>query len=173
MAAFGRIEPFDNRSYRKVYCAEDSGTTLVGGPVGPGMSPRNLMGSTLGDELRLATGFQSKVVAISLKDRASIMPGGHTANAAYWYDVANGHFVTSTYYMQTLPSWVAAFDQALPAKAYCGKAWQALPETPGGGRPGPEAVHPWLISATVPRQSIPRLAQRHSIHDRDRIKLRS
>ena len=143
-------EWFDNRSYRKVYCAEDSGTTLVGGPVGPGMSPRKLMGSTLGDELRLATGFQSKVVAISLKDRASIMPGGHTANAAYWYDAASGHFVTSTYYMQALPSWVAASNQSLPAKAYCGKSWQALPETPGAGGQVLKQFTPGLLARPCP-----------------------
>ena len=93
------------------------------------------MGSTLGDELRLATNLQSKVIAISLKDRASAIPGGHIANAAYWYDVPTGHFVTSTYYMQALPAWATAFNQSTIAKSYCGKAWQALPETPeAGGR---------------------------------------
>ncbi len=122
---------YDPRRYRRVYCAEDPDTRLVGGSVGPGFSPRKLMVSTLGDELRMATDFQSKVIAISLKDRASTIPGGHTANAAYWYDVATGHFVSSTYYMQALPRWAAAFNDPVPAKAYCGKAWQALPETPG------------------------------------------
>jgi predicted AlkP superfamily pyrophosphatase or phosphodiesterase len=124
---------YDNRLGRQVYCAEDPDTKLVGGTVGPGFSPRNLLGSTLGDELRLATGFRSKVVAISLKDRASIIPGGHTANAAYWYDVGTGHFVTSTYYMAALPSWAAAFNEQVPARTYCGKVWQALPETPEAG----------------------------------------
>ncbi len=74
---------YDKRRHRKVYCVEDPDANLVGGSVGPVFSPRKLMGTTLGDELRMATGFQSKVIAISLKDRASIISGGHTANAAY------------------------------------------------------------------------------------------
>lgn len=124
---------YDSSLHRMVYCAEDPNTTSVGGTPGPGFSPRNLIGTTIGDELRMATDFQSKVISISLKDRSSIMPGGHTANAAYWYEEGTGRFVTSTYYMQTLPAWVARFDDAGPAKPYCGKTWQTLPETPGAG----------------------------------------
>lgn len=124
---------YDKRRYRRVYCVEDPDTQLVGGSVGPGFSPRKLMGDTIGDELHLATDFQSKVISISLKDRASVIPGGHTANAAYWYDALTGRFVTSTYYMTALPAWVTAFDAPPPARAYCGRAWEALPETPGVG----------------------------------------
>lgn len=124
---------FDSRRGRRVYCVEDPETQLVGGTVGPGFSPRKLMGDTIGDELHLATDFKSKVIAISLKDRASVIPGGHTANAAYWYDGLTGHFVTSTYYMKSLPDWVAAYDSPPPAKAYCGRNWTALPETPYQG----------------------------------------
>lgn len=126
---------YDKRRYRRVYCAEDPDTNLVGGMAGPGFSPRKLMGTTVGDELRMATGFQSKVIAISLKDRASTIPGGHTANAAYWYDVTTGNFVSSTYYMPTLANWAAAFNDTPPAQPYCGRPWLALPETPEvGGR---------------------------------------
>ena len=75
-----------------------------------GSSPRNLLASTLGDEVRLATMGQSRVFGISLKDRASILPSGQAANAAYWIDAASGRFITSTYYMSQLPAWVAAFD---------------------------------------------------------------
>jgi predicted AlkP superfamily pyrophosphatase or phosphodiesterase len=124
---------YDPARYRRVYCVEDPDTTVVGGAPGPGFSPRNLKGSTLGDELRMANAFQSKVVAIALKDRASVLPGGHTGNAAYWYDVETGHFVTSTYYMQKLPDWALRFNDTQPAKPYCGKPWQALPETPDAG----------------------------------------
>jgi predicted AlkP superfamily pyrophosphatase or phosphodiesterase len=126
-------EWFDASRGRKVYCVEDSDTTQVGGNTGPGYSPRNLIGSTIGDELRIASGFQSKVIAISLKDRAAVVPGGHTANAAYWYDGESGQFVTSSYYMRKLPAWVDQFNSSQPAKTYCGKPWQALPETPQVG----------------------------------------
>jgi hypothetical protein len=126
-------EWFDASRGRKVYCVEDSNATQVGGNSGPGYSPRNLIGSTIGDELRMASGFRSKVIAISLKDRSAVVPGGHTANGAYWYDVESGHFVTSTYYMRELPLWVGQFNDARPAKAYCGKPWQALPSAPHSG----------------------------------------
>jgi hypothetical protein len=120
-----------------VYCVEDPSTKLVSesdrASATPGFSPHYLIGSTLGDELRAATDFRSKVVAISLKDRAAVLMGGHSPSAAYWYDPGAGRFVTSTYYMPVLPSWVAKFNQNSPAKEYCGRKWIALPETPGAG----------------------------------------
>ncbi len=75
-----------------------------------GSSPRNLLASTVGDELRLATQGQSKVFGISLKDRAAILPAGAAANGAFWIDPASGYFVTSTFYMSQLPDWAVAFN---------------------------------------------------------------
>ena len=129
-------EWYDPSLRRTVNCVEDLTTKLVSEPdrasATSGSSPHYLIGSTLGDELRAATDFRSKVVAISLKDRASILMGGHSPSAAYWYDLGSGRFVTSTYYMPTLPSWVAKFNRNSPAKDYCGRKWTALPDTPGG-----------------------------------------
>ena len=127
-------EWYDRSLHREVNCIEDPDTKQVGdaeGQSGAGASPHNLIGSTIGDELRAADNFESKVIAVALKDRSAILPGGHTANAAYWYDGKTGHFVTSTYYMPSLPSWAVQFNDHAPAKAYCGRSWQALPETPG------------------------------------------
>lgn len=127
---------YDRSLHRPVYCVEDLTTKLVSeadrASATPGFSPRNLIGSTLGDELRAASNFRSKVVTISLKDRAAVLMGGHSPSAAYWYDHGSGRFVTSTYYMPTLPSWVAKFNLNSPAKDYCGRKWTALPGTPGG-----------------------------------------
>lgn len=93
---------------------EDERYALVGVPAGekttPGSSPLNLLASTVGDELRLNTLGQSEVFGISLKDRASILPAGATANGAYWIDPASGRFITSTYYMPQLPDWAQTFD---------------------------------------------------------------
>jgi len=118
---------------RTVSCVEDLSTKLVSEPdrasATPGLSPHYLIGSTLGDELRAATDFRSKVVAISLKDRAAVLMGGHSPSAVYWYDPGSGRFVTSTYYMPALPSWVAEFNQNSPMKEYCGGKWTALAET--------------------------------------------
>ncbi|PZP52151.1 MAG: alkaline phosphatase family protein [Pseudopedobacter saltans] len=103
---------YDNIQKKDVYCTDDSTVSTVGSTtVGVGkMSPRNMFATTIGDELRLATNFRSKVIAISCKDRASILPGGHNPNGAYWYDNKTGKFVTSTYYRQDLPNWVEAFN---------------------------------------------------------------
>ena len=83
-----------------------------------GASPLNLKATTLGDEVRLATGGKAKLYGVSLKDRASILPSGQSANGAFWIDNATGRFVTSTYYMPQLPAWATAFNKGLrPAQA--------------------------------------------------------
>lgn len=90
------------------------------------MSPRNLLASTIGDELKIATNFRAKVIAVASKDRGSILPGGRSADAAYWYDGSSGNWVTSTYYMQHLPGWVNTFnEQKLPEK-YLKQDWNTL-----------------------------------------------
>ncbi len=97
---------------KKIYCCDDNTVKGVGSDSKAGkMSPRNMWASTIGDELKLATSFKSKVIGVALKDRASILPAGHAADAAYWYDNSVGHFITSTYYMDRLPEWVEQFNK--------------------------------------------------------------
>ncbi|HYM93156.1 MAG TPA: alkaline phosphatase family protein, partial [Chitinophagaceae bacterium] len=89
---------WDNEQNQSVYCTEDNSVKTVGSNSEAGqMSPRNLLVTTIGDELRLATNFKGKVIGIALKDRGGILPAGHSANAAYWYDNASGNWITSTY----------------------------------------------------------------------------
>jgi predicted AlkP superfamily pyrophosphatase or phosphodiesterase len=126
-------EWYDQASRKRVYCVNDPEVKQTGGRGGSGASPRNLLVSTLGDELRLATDFESKVFSLSGKDRAAVLLGGHTANAAYWFRTDGGGFVSSTYYMQSLPNWVNEFNRQIPTQPYCGKPWRALVETPGVG----------------------------------------
>ena len=118
---------YDKKIGKNMYCAQDETVTTVGSTSNAGkMSPRNMLTTTIGDEMRLATNMQAKVIGISQKDRASILPAGHTANAAYWYDGSNGAFITSTFYMQQLPLWVSAFnDKKLPEK-YLSQDWTTL-----------------------------------------------
>lgn len=98
---------------RSVESVDDYQVSGVGtdGKIGR-RSPRNLLTTTIGDELRAATSFKSKVVGIALKDRAAILPAGHSANAAYWYDAKLPGFITSTYYMDRLPQWVEKQNEA-------------------------------------------------------------
>ena len=89
---------------------EDPDVKTVGTDKKKASSPVNLLASTIGDQLRLHTDFKSKVVSVSYKDRASILPGGRSANAAYWIDTKNGQFITSTWYMEELPQWAKAYN---------------------------------------------------------------
>lgn len=112
---------------KSVYCTEDSTVKTVGSTSNAGeMSPRNLLASTVTDELRLATNFRSKVIGIALKDRGGILPAGHTANAAYWFDDASGNWITSTYYMKNLPAWVQNFNSQKLAEKYLKQDWNTL-----------------------------------------------
>ncbi len=118
---------FDIKENKYVYCTEDTTVKTVGSTSKAGlMSPRRMLTSTVTDELRLATNFRSKVIGVALKDRGSILPAGHAANAAYFYDPSTGNWVTSTYYMQELPKWVQQFnDYKLPEK-YMADNWNTL-----------------------------------------------
>lgn len=112
---------------REVYCTDDSAVNAVGSTSAAGkMSPRNLLASTVTDELRLATNFRSKVIGIALKDRGGILPAGHTANAAYWFDDKTGNWISSTYYMQDLPAWVKDFNSKRLAEKYLAQDWNTL-----------------------------------------------
>ncbi|WEK35295.1 MAG: alkaline phosphatase family protein [Candidatus Pseudobacter hemicellulosilyticus] len=118
---------FDNDLKRSVYCTEDNTVQAVGGSGGVGQqSPRNMQTGTISDELRLATNFRSKVIGIALKDRGGILPAGHSANAAYWYDSRTGNFITSTYYMNELPDWVKAFNDQKLVDKYYAQGWNTL-----------------------------------------------
>lgn len=112
---------------KHIYCTEDNEVEGVGTTAKAGqMSPKNLLTSTVGDELRLATNFQSKIIGIALKDRASILPGGRFANAAYWLDSDSGDFITSSFYMNDLPKWVKKFNRQNLAKKYLSQNWKTL-----------------------------------------------
>lgn len=116
---------FDKTTGKNVYCTDDSTVNTVGSTGKAGkMSPDNLWVTTITDELRLSNNFKSKVIGIALKDRGSILPAGHSANAAYWYDA--GKWITSTHYMDALPAWVNQFNAQDLAGKYMGKDWETL-----------------------------------------------
>jgi Type I phosphodiesterase / nucleotide pyrophosphatase len=119
-------EWWDPAKRKMVTSVEDDTTRLVGIPdSGPGASPRNLLADTIGDELKLATQGKARVFTISLKDRASILPGGFSANGAYWIDHATGAWITSSYYMSSLPAWVQQFNSSGAADKYWGREWKS------------------------------------------------
>lgn len=118
---------FDKQSGNSVYCAGDDTVTSVGTDSDAGLnSPHRMLVTTVTDELRLHHQMRSKVIAVALKDRGAVLPGGHTANAAYWFEGgASGNWISSSYYMKELPSWVQKFNASKSAEGYK-KPWNTL-----------------------------------------------
>lgn len=112
---------------KKVYCTDDPSVRPVGTTAKSAqMSPCNLWVTTIGDEMKLATNGRSRVVGVSLKDRASILPAGQNPDGAFWFDDQTGNFVTSSYYMDKLPEWVVNFNKEKHAAKYLSSRWQTL-----------------------------------------------
>ena len=110
-----------------MYCTQDDAVAGVGTTEKEGkQSPRNLLASTVTDQLKLATNFNSKVVGIAIKDRGGILPAGHFANAAYWFEAKSGDWISSTYYMENLPEWVNGFNKQKLADKYLKQDWNTL-----------------------------------------------
>lgn len=112
---------------RTVYCAEDYSVQTVGSTSAAGkMSPVNMQSNTITDEVRMAQNFQNKTISVAIKDRGAILPGGHTANGAYWFDNAIAGFISSTFYMTDLPPWVKTFNARRLPDVYLREPWNTL-----------------------------------------------
>ena len=123
-------EWWDRTTGAAVTSVSDPQTQLLGAS-GAGSSPRRLLQSTVGDELK-NSGKGGKVIGVSMKDRAAILPAGHTADGAYWFDSPSGNFVSSTYYFAALPTWVQEFNTGHPSNAFASKEW-LLHKMPASG----------------------------------------
>ncbi|WP_308993859.1 alkaline phosphatase PafA [Mariniflexile litorale] len=118
---------YDKEIKKSVYCAGDDSVQSVGAETEDGqMSPHRMKSTTFSDENRLFTQMRGKTIGISIKDRGAILPAGHTANAAYWfYGKDKGDFITSSFYMNSLPNWVNEFNNSNVAASYL-KPWNTL-----------------------------------------------
>ncbi len=120
-------EWYERETGRRVKSITDDSTMMLAGkPNEKGKSPRRLLCSTVGDELRLADGDRSKVIGISAKDRSAILPAGRRANAAYWFSTDNGNIISGTYYFEHLPDYVVRFNNRHMADALFGARWDRL-----------------------------------------------
>ena len=116
-------EWYDREAKHNVTSVSDPDSKLVSpGTARPGSSPRRLLVSTVGDELKMQGG-DSKVIGISIKDRGAILPSGHMADAAYWYDNDSNAWVTSTYYRADLPEWARKVNGEERYKQLIGARW--------------------------------------------------
>jgi predicted AlkP superfamily pyrophosphatase or phosphodiesterase len=125
-------EWYNRELKRPMYVVEDSSVQIIGankepkGSTAKPMSPKNLLVTTIGDEMKLFFNQKSKVIGVALKDRGSILPAGHSADGAYWMDYGSGNFVTSSHYMSTLPNWVTEWNNRKFADQYLNKKWETL-----------------------------------------------
>jgi predicted AlkP superfamily pyrophosphatase or phosphodiesterase len=116
---------YEKKSGGNMYCAGDSTVEAVGGSPSAGkISARNMLTTTITDELGQFFQNRSKIVGISIKDRGAALPAGHNPTGAYWYDGNTGEFMSSTYYMAELPGWVNEFNQAGWIDTYMSKPWE-------------------------------------------------
>ena len=124
---------YDNVLQRTVYCTEDGSVQSVGveNSAAGKMSPKNVWSTTIGDELKVATNFKSKVYGVSVKDRGAIIPAGHAADAAYWYDSKSGKFISSSYYgKNSLPNWLNTYNSSNKVDSFYKLGWNlSLPKS--------------------------------------------
>jgi len=117
---------YDRKAGKDIGCVNDDATLTVGAEKpGRGQSPHNNLVTTVTDQLRIASNYQSKTVGIAIKDRAAILPGGHAATGAFWYN-GDGNFITSTYYMKELPEWAKRFNEKKIVDTYYKNDWKTL-----------------------------------------------
>jgi len=119
---------YNKKTKKMIYCAEDTTVKTIGSTSKDGlMSPKNMITTTITDQIKLNTNFRGKVIGISLKDRGAILPAGHKADAAYWFEGKNtGKWISSSYYFNELPKWVQEVNKKNSANTYLSKPWNTL-----------------------------------------------
>jgi len=141
-------EWYDRQTKNYQQCVGDSTEHTIGSELDKrGVSPHNLLSTNICDELKISTNHKAKIIAISLKDRAAVLPGGHMADGAFWFDENTGNFVTSTFYMKALPNWVNDFNAQKPAAKYLNMVWEPLL---------PENAYPYSLSDDNDYEAIPK-----------------
>ncbi len=137
---------------RRVPAVRDDSSPVVGSTADlAGVSPYELRGTTLADQLRFAAGAEAKIFGVAIKDRSVVFSTGHSASGAYWYDSQTGRFITSRYYREELPKWVRAFNQRRGPDRYYGRNWKvgkrvSVSLTTKSGKPDPAFYSRVLIT---------------------------
>ncbi len=118
---------FDRKAGKNVYVTQDDAAITIGSTSTKGkMSPKQLESTTITDELKIYSNGNSRIFGIALKDRGSILPAGHAADAAYWFDTETGKWISSNFYISQLPEWVEKFNQKKLPDTYLNQAWNLL-----------------------------------------------
>ncbi len=118
---------FDRFSNEEVYCVGDDTMETIGSHTDEGkMSPHRMLTTTITDELKIFNQFRSKTIGIAIKDRGAVLPAGHTADAAYWFDYGTGRFISSSFYMEKLPEWVEKYNKQKRSDYFLNQTWEPV-----------------------------------------------
>lgn len=119
---------YDKYLKKSIYCVDDTNYSTIGATTNGGKkSPYRMQTTTVTDQLHLAQNMKGKTIGIAIKDRSAILPAGHTANGAYWFDGGKeGKWISSSFYMSSLPKWVDDFNNSGKADEYLSKPWETL-----------------------------------------------
>jgi predicted AlkP superfamily pyrophosphatase or phosphodiesterase len=134
---------WDKVNKAKVNCVGDNNQTPVGGLEGSGkVSPSRMLTTTITDELKLSTQGRGKVIGISIKDRGAVLPAGHMADGAFWFESKSGNFISSSYYgyaNNALPAWVQNFNISKVPEKLMAQPWDKFLKSDPYIESGPDA----------------------------------
>ncbi len=118
---------FEPLHSQEILCTSDDQVTATGGSYDNGLhSPQKLLTSTIGDEIRLNSRFGSKVYSVSMDPESAVLLGGHLSNGTFWFDNVTGTWMSSSFYMDSLPEWVRKFNEKGLTDLYLQKSWETL-----------------------------------------------
>lgn len=118
------FHPFNDEM---VFCVQDATVGPVGGSFETGLfSPANLLSSTFADELQLSSCGSARVYGIGVREMSAILTAGHAADGAFWYDDRTGTWMSSTYYMESLPPWLMDLNAMMLPNQYLNQVWKPL-----------------------------------------------
>jgi predicted AlkP superfamily pyrophosphatase or phosphodiesterase len=118
---------YDKLGEKSVGAADEKKYNLVNGRITLGnFTPKNLLASTIGDELKLATNDSSKVISIAANPVSAVISGGRLADYAFWFNDENGQWITGNYYNDSLPEWIHQFHEKDFRNVYMKQTWSTL-----------------------------------------------
>jgi len=118
---------YDKLAEKNIGAADEKKYNLMNGRITLGnFSPKNLLASTIGDELKLATNDSSKVISIATNPVSSVISGGRLADYAFWFNDEDGKWTTGNYYIDSLPDWINEFHEKDFRNVYMKQTWSTL-----------------------------------------------
>jgi predicted AlkP superfamily pyrophosphatase or phosphodiesterase len=115
-------EWLDRQTHEEIKAVHDPAVKILGNEDKKGISSVHLLRESVGDWMQAADP-RAIVIALGIKDRATIMLGGKHPDACLWYDDKFGGFTTSTHYADARPAWADAYNGKDRAQALFAGGW--------------------------------------------------